>query len=176
MRRVVMTGMGIACPLGLGVEHVWKRLINGESGISAIQSFDVTELPAKIAGHVPRGPREDGRLTISEWIPIKDQKKMDLFIQFALVAATEAVEDSGWMPTDEEDRCATGVMIGSGIGGLQTIYETSLQVAEGKIKRLSPFFIPSALINLASGRSATPPGLSRWAMPTSWSPAARRRR
>jgi 3-oxoacyl-[acyl-carrier-protein] synthase II len=151
MRRVVMTGMGIACPLGLGVEHVWKRLINGESGISAIQSFDVTELPAKIAGHVPRGPREDGRLTISEWIPIKDQKKMDLFIQFALVAATEAVEDSGWMPTDEEDRCATGVMIGSGIGGLQTIYETSLQVAEGKIKRLSPFFIPSALINLASG-------------------------
>ena len=151
MRRVVITGMGIACPLGLGVEHVWKRLINGESGITAIQAFDVSELPARIAGHIPRGAREDGRLTISDWVPVKDQKKMDPFIQFALVAATEAVEDSGWMPDGEEDRCATGVMIGSGIGGLQTIYETSLQIAEGRIKRLSPFFIPSALINLASG-------------------------
>jgi 3-oxoacyl-[acyl-carrier-protein] synthase II len=151
MRRVVMTGMGIACPLGLGVENVWKRLINGESGIRAIQSFDVSELPAKVAGIIPRGAREDGNLTISEWIPVKDQKKMDPFIQFALVAATEAVEDSGWMPEGEEDRCATGVMIGSGIGGLQTIFEASVQIAEGKMRRLSPFFIPSALINLASG-------------------------
>jgi 3-oxoacyl-[acyl-carrier-protein] synthase II len=151
MRRVVMTGMGIACPLGLGVENVWKRLINGESGIRAIQSFDVSELPAKVAGIIPRGAKEDGNLTISEWIPVKDQKKMDPFIQFALVAATEAIEDSGWMPEGEEDRCATGVMIGSGIGGLQTIFEASVQIAEGKMRRLSPFFIPSALINLASG-------------------------
>src|SRR6185312_10804033 len=96
MRRVVITGMGIACPLGLGVEHVWKRLINGESGITAIQSFDVKDLPAKIAGQIPRGTRADGGLDIGEWIPVKDQKKMDRFIQFALVAATEAVEDSGW--------------------------------------------------------------------------------
>jgi 3-oxoacyl-[acyl-carrier-protein] synthase II len=143
--------MGIASPLGIGVPHVWKRLIQGESGITAIQSFDVTDLPAKIAGQVPAGTREDGGLSLSEWIPVKDQKKMDRFIHLALVAAIEAVEDSGWMPEDEDDREATGVMIGSGIGGLQTIYEASVQVHEGKVKRLSPFFIPSALINLASG-------------------------
>jgi 3-oxoacyl-[acyl-carrier-protein] synthase II len=147
MRRVVVTGMGIACPLGLGVEHVWKRLIAGESGIGAIQSFDVADLPAKVAGEIPRGAKAD----IAEWIPIKDHKKMDRFIQYALVAATEAVEDSGWLPEDEDDRCATGVMIGSGIGGLETIFEASAQVQAGKARRLSPFFIPSALINLASG-------------------------
>jgi 3-oxoacyl-[acyl-carrier-protein] synthase II len=151
LRRVVVTGMGIVCPLGLGVEHVWQRLIAGEGGISAIQSFDVADLPAKIAGQVPAGTREDGRLTLAEWIPVKDQKKMDRFIHLALVAATEAVQDSGWLPEDEEDRCATGVMIGSGIGGLATIYDASIQVASGKARRLSPFFIPSALVNLASG-------------------------
>ena len=150
-RRVVVTGMGIVSPLGLGVERVWKKLIEGQSGIGAIQSFDVSELPAKIAGTVPAGTREDGGLSLAEWIPVKDQRKMDRFIQLALVAATEAVEDSGWLPQDDEGREATGVMIGSGIGGLQTIYEASVQVYEGKIKRLSPFFIPSALINLASG-------------------------
>jgi 3-oxoacyl-[acyl-carrier-protein] synthase II len=151
MRRVVVTGMGIACPLGLGVEHVWKRLIAGESGIGAIQSFDVADLPAKVAGEIPRGAKADNKLDIAEWIPIKDHKKMDRFIQYALVAATEAVEDSGWLPEDEDGRCATGVMIGSGIGGLETIYEASVQVVAGKARRLSPFFIPSALINLASG-------------------------
>ena len=151
MRRVVVTGMGIACPLGLGVERVWQRLVAGESGISAIQSFDVKDLPAKIAGTIPPGTKADGKLDMSEWIATKDIKKMDRFIQFAMVAATEAVEDSGWLPEDEEGRCATGVMIGSGIGGLETIYEASIQVHEGKSRRLSPFFIPSALINLASG-------------------------
>ncbi len=150
-RRVVVTGMGIACPLGVGVGHVWWRLIAGESGISAIQSFDTKDLPAKIAGQVPQGTRADGGLDLAEWIPVKDQKKMDRFIQLALVAAQEAVEDSGWQPQTEEDRDATGVMIGSGIGGLQTIYEASLTVESGRSKRLSPFFIPSALVNLASG-------------------------
>ncbi len=150
-RRVVVTGMGIACPLGLGVERVWKRLIAGESGINAIQSFDTTELTAKIAGQVPVGTRAEGKLDISEWIPVKDQKKMDRFIHLAVVAAIEAVEDSGWVPNDEDARCATGVMIGSGIGGLGTIYEASVLVSQGKHRRLSPFFIPSALINLASG-------------------------
>jgi len=150
-RRVVVTGMGIACPLGLGVERVWKRLIEGESGIKAIQSFDTTELTAKIAGQVPVGARSEGKLDIGEWIPIKDHKKMDRFIHLALVAATEAVEDSGYVPGDEDARCATGVMIGSGIGGLGTIYEASVLVSQGKSRRLSPFFIPSALINLASG-------------------------
>jgi 3-oxoacyl-[acyl-carrier-protein] synthase II len=151
MRRVVVTGMGIVCPLGLGVEHVWKRLLNSDSGISAIQSFDVKDLPSKIAGQVPRGAKAEGKLDIGEWIPVKDQKKMDRFIHFAMVAATEAVEDSGWLPETEADRCATGVMIGSGIGGLDTIYEASILLHEGKARRLSPFFIPSALINLASG-------------------------
>jgi 3-oxoacyl-[acyl-carrier-protein] synthase II len=150
-RRVVVTGMGIASPLGIGVPNVWKQLIEGQSGIRAIQSFDVTDLPAKIAGQVPAGTRAEGGLSLEEWIPVKDQRKMDRFIHLGLVAAIEAVEDSGWMPEDEEGREATGVMIGSGIGGLQTIYDASVQVFQGKVKRLSPFFIPSALINLASG-------------------------
>ncbi len=151
MRRVVVTGMGIACPLGLGVEHVWRRLINGESGIGAIQAFDTKDLPCKVAGQVPAGVKAEHGLDIAEWIAVKDIKKMDRFIHLGLVAATEAVEDSGWTPEDEDDRCATGVMIGSGIGGLQTIFEASIQVHEGRARRLSPFFIPSALINLASG-------------------------
>jgi 3-oxoacyl-[acyl-carrier-protein] synthase II len=115
-------------------------------------SFDVGALPAKIAGQIPAGVKTDGGLDINEWIPIKDQKKMDRFIQFALVAAGEAVEDSGWAPTDEESRCRTGVMIGSGIGGLETIHEAAMLAVSGKAKRISPFFIPSALINLASGQ------------------------
>jgi 3-oxoacyl-[acyl-carrier-protein] synthase II len=151
MRRVVVTGMGIACPLGLGVEHVWRRLINAESGIGAIQAFDTKDLPCKVAGQVPAGVKADHRLDLSEWIPVKDIKKMDRFIHLALVAAAEAVEDSGWQPESADDRCSTGVMIGSGIGGLQTIYDASIQVHEGRARRLSPFFIPSALINLASG-------------------------
>ena len=151
MRRVVVTGMGIACPLGLGVEHVWQRLTNSELGIGAIQAFDTKELPCKVAGQVPTGVKAEYGLDIAEWIPVKDVKKMDRFIHLGLVAATEAVEHSGWMPENEDDRCATGVMIGSGIGGLQTIFEASILVHEGRARRLSPFFIPSALINLASG-------------------------
>ncbi len=151
MRRVVVTGMGIACPLGIGVEHVWQRLLRSESGIGAIQSFDTSELAAKIAGQIPVGTKATGGLDLAEWIPSKDLKKMDRFIQFALVAATEAVEDSGWVPQTDEDHWNTGVMIGSGIGGLETIYDAAKLLHEGKMKRLSPFFIPSALINLASG-------------------------
>ena len=151
MRRVVVTGMGIACPLGVGVEHVWRRLINAESGISAIQAFDTKDLPCKVAGQVPPGTRAEGGLDVSEFVPVKDQKKMDRFIHLAMAAGTEAVEDSGWAPESDADRNATGVMVGSGIGGLQTIFEASLQVGAGKARRLSPFFIPSALINLGSG-------------------------
>jgi 3-oxoacyl-[acyl-carrier-protein] synthase II len=151
MRRVVVTGMGMACPLGLGVEHVWQRLINAESGIGSIQAFDTKDLPCKVAGQVPTGVKSEQRLDLSEWIPVKDIKKMDRFIHLALVAAAEAVDDSGWQPESEDEKCATGVMIGSGIGGLQTIYDASIQVHEGRARRLSPFFIPSALINLASG-------------------------
>ncbi len=151
MRRVVVTGMGIACPLGVGVEHVWRRLINSESGISAIQAFDTKDVPCKVAGQVPPGSRATGGLDIGEFVPVKDQKKMDRFIHLAMAAGTEAVEDSGWQPETEADRDATGVMVGSGIGGLQTIYEGSVLVHQGKARRLSPFFIPSALINLGSG-------------------------
>jgi 3-oxoacyl-[acyl-carrier-protein] synthase II len=152
MRRVVVTGMGIACPLGVGVEHVWRRLINAESGIGAITAFDVKDSPCKVAGQIPLGTRAEGALNIDEWIPVKDQKKMDRFIHLGMVAATEAVEDSGWKPQTEDDRCATGVMIGSGIGGIETVYNAAVLIYEGKAKRLSPFFIPSALGNLASGQ------------------------
>ena len=159
MRRVVVTGMGIASPLGVGVEHVWKRLINGESGIRAIQSFDTADLNAKIGGQVPAGTRAEGGLDLAEWIPVKDLKKMDRFIHLGLVAATEAMEDSGWVPETEEEKYVSGTMIGSGIGGLQTIYETSILIHEGKSKRVSPFFIPSALINLISGQVSIKYGL-----------------
>ncbi len=151
MRRVVVTGMGIACPLGVGVEHVWRRLINAESGIGVITAFDPTDSPCQVAGQVPAGTKDVGALDINEWIPVKDQKKMDRFIHLAMVAGSEAVADAGWLPETESERCATGVMIGSGIGGLETIYQASILVHEGKGRRLSPFFIPSALSNLASG-------------------------
>ena len=106
-RRVVVTGMGIVCPLGVGVAHVWRRLVNGESGIGAIRCFDPKDLPAKVAGEVPAGKRAEGGLDLDEWIPLKDQKKMDRFIQLAWVAAAEAVEESGWVPQSEEERCRT---------------------------------------------------------------------
>ena len=152
MRRVVVTGMGIVCPLGLGVEHVWSRLLAGQSGIGTITGFDAGDLPAKIAGEVPLGPYTEGKYTASEWIAAKDVKKMDPFIHYGIAAAAQAVADSGWEPQTEEDRCATGVMMGSGIGGLQTIYEGAVLVHENKARRMSPFFIPSALINLISGQ------------------------
>lgn len=159
MRRVVVTGMGIASPLGLGVEHVWRRLINSESGLGTIDAFDTKDVPCKIAGQVPVGTKADNALDVAEWIPVKEVKKMDRFIHLGLVAATEAMEDSGWLPDSEDDKCASGVMIGSGIGGLQTIFETSIQIHQGKTRRVSPFFIPSALVNLVSGHVSIKYGL-----------------
>ncbi len=152
MRRVVVTGLGLVTPLGIGVEYVWKRLINGESGIGAIQSFDVSDLPAKIAGQVPRGETAAGKFNADDWVPPKDQRKMDEFIIFALAAAAQAVADAGWKPSDEESLERTGVMIGSGIGGLPGISETTMVLHEKGPRRISPFFIPSCLINLASGQ------------------------
>jgi 3-oxoacyl-[acyl-carrier-protein] synthase II len=152
MRRVVITGLGVVTPLGIGVEHVWKRLLNSESGIGAIQSFDVSDLPAKIAGQVPRGDTASGNFNADDWVPSKDQRKMDDFIVFAIGAATQAVSDSGWTPSDEESLERTGVMIGSGIGGLPGIAETTMVLHEKGPRRVSPFFIPSCLINLASGQ------------------------
>jgi 3-oxoacyl-[acyl-carrier-protein] synthase II len=151
MRRVVVTGLGMVTPLGSGVEPTWKRLINGESGICGIQSFDVSDLPAKIGGLVPRGETSSGSFNADDWVPPKDQRKMDEFIVFGLAAAIQAVEDSGWKPEQDEDREKTGVLIGSGIGGLTTIAEGAITLKEKGPRRMSPFFIPSALINLVSG-------------------------
>ncbi len=151
MRRVVVTGLGLVTPLGCGVEVTWKRLIAGESGLRGIQSFDVSDLPAKVAGQVPRGDTASGLFNADDWVPPKEQRKMDEFIIFAMSAAAQAIEDSGWKPETEEDCERTGVMIGSGIGGLPSIYEGSITLKEKGPRRISPFFIPSALINLASG-------------------------
>jgi 3-oxoacyl-[acyl-carrier-protein] synthase II len=151
MRRVVVTGMGLVTPLGLGLDHVWKRLIANESGIRAIQSFDVSDLPSRVAGQVPRGDRESGLFNADDWVPPKDQRRMDEFIVYALAAAVQAIEDSGWRPDSEDERERTGVMIGSGIGGLPSIAEAAITMRERGPRRISPYFIPASLINLASG-------------------------
>jgi len=139
-------------PLGDGVDTNWRRLIAAESGIRSIQAFDTSDLATKIAGEVPQGDKANGHFNVDAYIAPKDQRKLDKFIVFGLAAAEQAVEDSGWKPQDEEGLTRTGVMIGSGIGGLQTIYETSLILKERGPRRVSPFFIPSALINLVSGQ------------------------
>jgi 3-oxoacyl-[acyl-carrier-protein] synthase II len=139
-------------PLGDGVETNWRRLLAAESGIRAIQAFDTSDLATKIAGEVPVGDKANGHFNADLYMSPKDQRKVDKFIVFAMAAAKQAVEDSGWKPQDDEGRNRTGVMIGGGIGGLQTIYETSIVLKERGPRRVSPFFIPSALINLASGQ------------------------
>jgi 3-oxoacyl-[acyl-carrier-protein] synthase II len=151
MRRVVVTGLGIISPLGVGVENVWSQILAGRSGISGIQSFDVSDLPAKIAGQVPRGDTASGLFNADDYVTVKEQKKMDMFIVFAIAAAHEAVADSGWVPPDDEARERTGVMVGSGIGGLNYIYDASVTLHERGPRRISPFFIPASLINEASG-------------------------
>jgi 3-oxoacyl-[acyl-carrier-protein] synthase II len=151
MRRVVVTGMGLVTPLGIGLENVWHRLVGGESGLRAIQSFDVSDLPARVAAQVPLGDRDSGRFNADDWVPQKDQRRMDTFIVYAMAAAIQAVEDAGWTPEDEEECERTGVMIGSGIGGLPGITEGALMLQERGPRRISPFFIPANLINLASG-------------------------
>jgi 3-oxoacyl-[acyl-carrier-protein] synthase II len=147
---VVVTGMGLVTPLGQGVDINWRRLTGAESGLRAIQSFDVGDLPAKVAGQVPLGG-SDGGFNADAFVPPNERRRMGDFIVFALAAAIEAVEDSGWKPTDEEARERTGVQIGSGIGGLIGITEGALTLHERGPRRLSPFFIPANLINLASG-------------------------
>ena len=151
MRRVVVTGMGLVTPLGCGVKPNWERLINGESGIRAIQSFDVSDLPCKIAAQVPQGDTAAGYFNADDWMAPKDQRKVEPFITYAMAASIQAVEDAGWKPMDEESLERTGVMIGSGIGGLEGIADAALLIKERGPRRLSPFFIPSCLINLASG-------------------------
>jgi 3-oxoacyl-[acyl-carrier-protein] synthase II len=148
-RRVVVTGLGLVTPLACGVEASWRRLIASESGLKPITTFEVSDLPARIGGLVPR-TGEDAFIA-DEWIPTKEQKKMDDFILFAIAAAAQAINDAGWKPDSEEEKERTGVMIGSGIGGLGKIEETVLELHGKGPRRVSPFFIPSCLINLASG-------------------------
>ena len=150
-RRVVVTGMGLVTPLGCGVETSWERLLKSQSGIGPITHFDPSSLPARIAGQVPRGTGA-GEFDADQYISPKEQKKMDTFIHFAIGAAEQAVEDSGWKPEDDEARERTGVLIGSGIGGLPVIEATVKQIQEKGTRRVSPFFIPACLINLASGQ------------------------
>jgi len=149
-RRVVVTGLGMVTPLADGVSETWSRILASESGIRRIENFDVSELPAKIAGQPPLGEGPGG-WNPDRYVDAKDRRKMDDFIVYAVAAATQAMEDSGFKPVDDEDAERAGVMIGSGIGGLKTIENASLLLQERGARRISPFFIPSALINLASG-------------------------
>jgi 3-oxoacyl-[acyl-carrier-protein] synthase II len=159
MRRVVVTGLGMVSPLGCGVETTWKRILNGQSGARKIDTFDVSDLPSKIACMVPRGDGSDGTFNPDQWVEPKEQRKVDDFIIFAMAAARQALDDANWHPATEEDRCASGTMIGSGIGGLNGIAETAVLLKERGPRRVSPFFIPGRLINLASGYVSIEHGL-----------------
>ncbi|HKB95588.1 MAG TPA: beta-ketoacyl-ACP synthase II [Rhizomicrobium sp.] len=151
MRRVVVTGLGLVTPLACGVEETWSRLLAGQSGANAITKFKVDDLATKIACQVPRGDGSDGTFNPDQWVDAKEQRRMDDFIIYGLAAAKQAVKDSGWEARTDEDKYRTGVMIGSGIGGLDGIEQGSILVHEKGPRRLSPFFIPGRLINLASG-------------------------
>jgi 3-oxoacyl-[acyl-carrier-protein] synthase II len=152
MKRVVVTGMGMVTPLGDGVSTNWDALMASKSGIRAIQGFDTSDLATKIAGEMPLGDRASGLFDANNYVAAKDQRKLDKFLIYAIAAAQQAVEDAGWTPSDNESLERTGVLIGSGIGGLDTIYETSVTLKERGPRRVSPFFVPSSLINLASGQ------------------------
>ena len=150
MRRVVVTGLGMVTPLGVGVDHNWSQIIAGETGIGRITGFEVDDLACQIAGQVP-GADQPAGLDMDAFIEPREQRKQDRFIQLGIVAAQLAVEDSGWKPEDRESQNRTGVMIGSGIGGLETIVQTDQLMNDRGPRRITPFFIPSALINLVSG-------------------------
>jgi 3-oxoacyl-[acyl-carrier-protein] synthase II len=152
MRRVVITGMGMVTSLGTNVDTTWNNLIAGKSGLRLSQQCDLTDIPAKVAGEVINGDGTNGTFNVSASLDSKEQRKMDRFIQFAMVASDEAIKDSGWMPEDYEGQCETGVIIGSGIGGLQVIDEQSVNLEKNGARRVTPFFIPASLINLASGQ------------------------
>ena len=152
MRRVVVTGLGMVSPLASGVEETWRRLLAGESGAGPITRFDASRLATTYACEVPRGDGSDGSFNPDDWMEPKEQRKVDDFIVYGIAAAQQAVDDAGWHPTSTEDRERTGVMIGAGIGGLESIAETAVLIKEKGPRRVSPFFIPGALINLVSGQ------------------------
>ena len=152
MRRVVVTGLGLVSPLADGVEESWSRILDGKSGAGPITGFDTTGLVTTYACEVPLGDGTDGTFNADAYMLPKEQRKVDTFIQFGLAAAQQAVEDSGWMPTENDDLERTGVLIGSGIGGLNSIANTAVLMEEKGPRRVSPFFVPGALINLISGQ------------------------
>jgi 3-oxoacyl-[acyl-carrier-protein] synthase II len=151
MRRVVVTGMGMLTPLGCGVETTWQRLLKGESGAKRIDRFDVSDYSCQIACSIPRGDGSGGTYNPDQWMEPKEQRKVDDFIVFAMCAARQALDDAGWRPESYEDQTTTGVLIGSGIGGIEGIADTALILREKGPRRVSPFFIPGRIINLASG-------------------------
>ena len=152
MRRVVVTGLGMVSPLACGVEETWKRLLAGESAAGPITRFDADHLATNYACEIPRGDGSDGTFNPDDWMAPKEQRKVDDFILYGIAAATQAVEDSGWKPETDDDHYRTGVLIGSGIGGLDSIAKTAITLKEKGPRRVSPFFIPGALINLVSGQ------------------------
>ena len=152
MRRVVVTGLGMVTPLGCGVDATWSRLLAGESGAIRVTDFPVDDLACQIACQVPRGPKAEGRFDRDEWMEPKESRKVDDFIIYAMAAADQALEDAGWHPESREDQIASGVLVGSGIGGIGGIYDASITLRDKGPRRISPFFIPGRLINLASGQ------------------------
>ncbi|MFL5064983.1 MAG: beta-ketoacyl synthase N-terminal-like domain-containing protein, partial [Xanthobacteraceae bacterium] len=148
MRRVVVTGIGMVTPLGCGADVTWRRLLAGESGASRIETFDVSDLPAQIACSIPRGDGTDGTFDADQWMEPKEQRKVDGFIVFAACAARQALDDAGWKPSTYDEQVATGVLIGSGIGGIEGIADTAIVLKERGPRRVSPFFVPGRLINL----------------------------
>ncbi|MEO1121811.1 MAG: beta-ketoacyl synthase N-terminal-like domain-containing protein, partial [Pseudomonadota bacterium] len=151
MRRVVVTGLGLVTPLACGVEPTWQRLLAGDSGLGPISDqFEASDLPCRVAGFVPT--QGNAAYNVDDWVEKREQRRNDPFIMFALTAAEQALADAKWKPEDEEDRLRTGVLVGSGIGGLQLIEETSVTLYEKGPRRVSPFFIPGSLINLCSGQ------------------------
>jgi 3-oxoacyl-[acyl-carrier-protein] synthase II len=153
MRRVVVTGLGLLTPLGIGVELNWRRLISGSVGINKINDFEVSDLPCKIAGQIPSiNDDNEGGLDLDDWIEPREYKRIDRFIAYGIISAVQAVEDSGWTPKTENEKQRTGVILGSGIGGLETIAKTTELLNSKGPRKVSPFFIPSALINLLSGQ------------------------
>ena len=159
MRRVVVTGLGIVTPLATGIEETWGRLIAGESGAGPISKFDASDLPCRIAFEVRRGDGTNGTLNPDQWLDPKDQRRNDEFIQYAMIAAQQALKDSGYEIKTPEQQFRTGVLVGAGIGGLPSIEETSLLLRDKGPRKISPFFIPGSLINLASGQISIAHGL-----------------
>ena len=159
MRRVVVTGMGMLTPLGCGVEPTWSRLVKGESGAKKVDRFEVSDLACKIACMIPRGDGSAGTYNPDQWMEPKEQRKVDDFIVFAMCAASQALDDAGWKPKTPDEQNTTGVLIGSGIGGIEGIADTAITLHERGPRRVSPFFIPGRIINLASGHVSIEHGL-----------------